>query len=81
MNHVETQGRFGEKSVVTMRGLGGEDSGGGGQQGGRRAQGPGEEQEGKRTQEECSATWFAVSGFTVLGLVFQDFPKPQFSHP
>ena len=30
---------------------------------------PGEEQEGKRTQEECSATWFAVSGFTVLGLV------------
>ena len=31
---------------------------------------PGEEQEGKRTQEECSATWFAVSGFTVLGLVF-----------
>ena len=30
---------------------------------------PGEEQAGKRTQEECSATWFAVSGCTVLGLV------------
>lgn len=31
---METQRRFGEKSVVTMRGLGGEDPGAGGQQGG-----------------------------------------------
>ena len=27
---------------------------------------PGGEQEGKGTQEDCSATWLAVSGFTVL---------------
>ena len=29
----------------------------------------GGEQEGKGTQENCSATWFAVSGFMVMGLV------------
>ena len=30
---------------------------------------PGGEQEGKGTQESCSATWFSVSGFMVMGLV------------
>ena len=30
---------------------------------------PGREQEGKVTQEDCSATWLAVSGFMVMGLV------------
>ena len=30
---------------------------------------PGGEQEGKGTQENCSATWLAVSGFMVMGLV------------
>ena len=30
---------------------------------------PGGEQEGEGTQENCSATWLAVSGFTVMGLV------------
>ena len=30
---------------------------------------PGREQQGKGTQENCSATWLAVSGFTVIGLV------------
>ena len=30
----------------------------------------GREQEGKGTQEDCSATWLAVSGFMVMGLVF-----------
>ena len=30
---------------------------------------PGGEQQGKGTQENCSATWLAVSGFTVTGLV------------
>ena len=30
---------------------------------------PGGEQEGQGTQENCSATWLAVSGFMVLGLV------------
>ena len=30
---------------------------------------PGREQQGKGTQENCSATWLAVSGFTVTGLV------------
>ena len=30
---------------------------------------PGGEQEGKGTQEDCSATWLAVSGFMVMGLV------------
>ena len=34
LNRMETQRRFGEKGVVTMRGLGGEDPGAGGQQGG-----------------------------------------------
>ena len=29
----------------------------------------GREQEGKGTQENCSATWFMVSGFMVMGLV------------
>ena len=29
----------------------------------------GGEQEGKGTQESCSATWLAVSGFMVMGLV------------
>ena len=29
----------------------------------------GREQEGEGTQENCSATWLAVSGFTVMGLV------------
>ena len=29
----------------------------------------GGEQEGKGTQENCSATWLAVSGFMVMGLV------------
>ena len=29
----------------------------------------GREQEGKGTQENCSATWLAVSGFMVMGLV------------
>ena len=29
----------------------------------------GGEQEGEATQENCSATWLAVSGFTVMGLV------------
>ena len=30
---------------------------------------PGGEQEGKRTQDNCCATWVAVSGFVVMGLV------------
>ena len=30
---------------------------------------PGGEQEGKETQEHCSVTWLAVSGFMVMGLV------------
>ena len=30
---------------------------------------PGGEQEGKRTQENCSATWLAVLGFMVMGFV------------
>ena len=30
---------------------------------------PGGEQEGKGTQENCSAAWLAVSGFMVMGLV------------
>ena len=30
---------------------------------------PGREQEGKGTQEDCSATWLAVLGFMVMGLV------------
>ena len=30
---------------------------------------PGGEQEGKGTQESCSAVWLAVSGFMVMGLV------------
>ena len=30
---------------------------------------PGGEQQGKGTQENCSATWLAVSGFMVTGLV------------
>ena len=30
---------------------------------------PGGEQQGKGTQENCSATWLAVSGFMVIGLV------------
>ena len=30
---------------------------------------PGGEQEGKGTQENCSAAWLPVSGFTVIGLV------------
>ena len=30
---------------------------------------PGLEQEGKGTQENCSAAWLTVSGFTVIGLV------------
>ena len=30
---------------------------------------PGGEQESKGTQENCSATWLAVSGFMVMGLV------------
>ena len=30
---------------------------------------PGAEQEGKGTQEICSATWLAVSGFMVMGLI------------
>ena len=30
---------------------------------------PGGEQEGKGTQENCSATWLAVSGFMAMGLV------------
>ena len=30
---------------------------------------PGGEQEGKGTQESCSATWLSVSGFMVMGLV------------
>ena len=29
----------------------------------------GGEQEGKGTQENCSATWLAVSGFRLMGLV------------
>ena len=29
----------------------------------------GREQEGKGTQEDCSATWLTVSGFMVMGLV------------
>ena len=29
----------------------------------------GGEQEGKGTQEDCSAAWLAVSGFMVMGLV------------
>ena len=29
----------------------------------------GGEQQGKGTQENCSATWLAVSGFMVMGLV------------
>ena len=30
---------------------------------------PGGEQEGKGAQENCSATWLAVSGFMLMGLV------------
>ena len=30
---------------------------------------PGGEQEGKGTQENCSAAWLAVSGFMVMGFV------------
>ena len=30
---------------------------------------PGGEQQGKGSQENCSATWLAVSGFMVMGLV------------
>ena len=30
---------------------------------------PGGEQEGKGAQEKCSATWLAVPGFMVIGLV------------
>ena len=30
---------------------------------------PGREQQGQGTQENCSATWLAVSGFMVMGLV------------
>ena len=30
---------------------------------------PGGEQEGKGTQENCSATWLAVLGFMVMGLI------------
>ena len=30
---------------------------------------PGGEQQGKGTQENCSAVWLAVSGFMVMGLV------------
>ena len=30
---------------------------------------PGGEQEGKRTQENCSATWLSVLGFMVMGFV------------
>ena len=30
---------------------------------------PGGDQEGKGTQEDCSATWLAVLGFMVMGLV------------
>ena len=30
---------------------------------------PGGEQQGKGTQENCSATWLTVSGFMVMGLV------------
>ena len=30
---------------------------------------PGREQQGKGTQENCSATWLAVSGFMGMGLV------------
>ena len=32
---------------------------------------PGREQQGKGTQENCSATWLAVSGFMLMGLVSQ----------
>ena len=31
---------------------------------------PGGEQEGKGTQENCSAAWLEVFGFMVMGLVF-----------
>ena len=34
---------------------------------GRRHQGT--EQQGKGTQENCSATWLTVSGFMVMGLI------------
>ena len=30
---------------------------------------PGREQQGKGTQENCSATWLAVPGFMMMGLV------------
>ena len=30
---------------------------------------PGGEQQGKGTQENCSAMWLTVSGFMVMGLV------------
>ena len=30
---------------------------------------PGGEQEGKGTQENCSAAWLTMSGFMVMGLV------------
>ena len=30
---------------------------------------PGGEREGRGTQEDCSATWLAVSGFMVMGLL------------
>ena len=30
---------------------------------------PGGEHQGKGAQENCSATWLAVSGFAVMGLV------------
>ena len=32
---------------------------------------PGGEQQGKGTQENCSATWLAVSGYMVIGISFQ----------
>ena len=35
---------------------------------------PGGEYEGKGTQGNCSATWFAVSGFMVMGLVSRFSP-------
>ena len=36
---------------------------------GRGSRSPGGEQQGKGTQENCSAVWLAVSGFMVMGLV------------
>ena len=41
---------------------------------------PGGEWEGKGTQENCSVTWLAVSGFMAMGLVFMGDGLSSASH-